>query len=211
MSRSSRIAAALVAGMLGSLVVMALHPTGTDVVAIAESGGRDLMARGIHALAIGLQPLLLAGYLGLALTLPHRDLAVLGIVAYGVGTLAVVIAAAISGLTITPLLESSVAATGSARDVILAQVRFAFLVNQAFTKVFVGLAGIAIACWSVAMRGDARFPAALRGLGVVIATAGVGGIVAGRLALDVRGFGLIVLAQAVWTAWVALRLVTRER
>ena len=207
MSHPSRVAAALIVGILGSLVVMALHPTGTDVIAIAEAGGRDLLARGIHALAIGLQPLLLAGYVGLALMLPHRDLAVLGLVAYAVGTTAVVGAATISGLTITPLLEDSVAASGAAREMILTQVRFAFLLNQGLTKVFVALAGVAIACWSLAMRGDARFPAALRWLGLVLAVVGVGGIVTGRLALDVQGFGMIVLGQAAWTVWVGERLV----
>jgi hypothetical protein len=119
----------------------------------------------------------------------------------------VVGAATISGLTITPLLEDSVAASGAAREMILSQVRYAFMLNQALTKVFVALAGVAIACWSVAMRGDARFPASLRWLGLVLAAVGVGGIVAGRLALDVQGFGMIVLGQAIWTVWVGERLV----
>ena len=204
MSHPSRVSAALIVGMVGSLVVMALHPVGSDVVAAAAAGQRDVMARAIHALAIGIQPLLLAGYLGLALMLPNRDLATLGLVAYAVGTTAVVGAATLSGLVITPLLESTVTATGAAREMILAQIRFAFLFNQSLTKVFVALGGASIACWSLAMRGDPRFPAAVRWLGAVVAVVGVGGILAGRLALDVRGFGLIVLGQAAWTCWVAV-------
>lgn len=203
MYHSSRVSAALIVGMLGSLVVMALHPTGQDVVASAAAGGRDVVARAVHAFAIGLQPLLLAGYLGLALMLPSRDLAVLGVVTYAVGTSAVVGAATLSGLVITPLLEQSVTATGTTQEIILAQIRFAFSMNQSLTKVFVALGGIAIACWSIAMKGDARFPAAVRWLGLLVAIVGVGGIAAGQLALDVRGFGLIVLGQAVWTCWVA--------
>ncbi len=210
-SHSARVATALIVGMLGSLVVMALHPTGTDVVAIAAAGGRDLVARGVHAFAIGLQPLLLAGYLGLALTLPRRDLAVLGLSAYAIATIAVVAAAMLSGLVVTPLLEDSVAATGSAREILLAQIRFAFLMNQSFTKVFVALAGVAVACWSLAMRGDRRFPATLTWFGVTLAVVGVGGIAAGRLALDVMGFGLIVLGLAAWTCWAAGCLLRDDR
>jgi hypothetical protein len=190
--------------MLGSLVVMALHPTGHDVVASAAAGGRDVMARAVHAFAIGLQPLLLAGYLGLALMLPKRDLAVLGFVAYAVGTCAVVGAATLAGLVITPLLEASVTATGTAQEIILSQIRLVFAMNQALTKVFVALGGIAIACWSLAMHRDPRFPVALRWLGLTVAFVGVGGIVAGRLALDVQGFGLVVLGQASWTCWAAV-------
>ncbi|HQW67433.1 MAG TPA: hypothetical protein PLJ23_10370 [Gemmatimonadales bacterium] len=210
MSHPSRVSAALIVGMLGSLVVMALHPTGQDVVAIANAGGRDVMARAIHAFAIGLQPLLLAGYLGLALMLPNRDLAVFGVVTYAVGTSAVVGAATLAGLVITPLLEASVSTTGVAQEIVLSQIRFAFAMNQALTKVFVSLGGIAIACWSIAMRGDARFPATLRWLGITVAVIGVGGIAAGRLALDVQGFGMIVLGQASWTCWAAV-CVARTR
>lgn len=203
MSHPARVAAALVVGILGSLVVMALHPTGADVLASTAAGRGDALARSIHAGAIGLQPLLLAGYLGLALMLPRRDLAVLGFSVYAVGTAAVVMAATLSGLVITPLLEATLSASDATRELLSAQARFAFLMNQSFTKVFVVLAGIAIGCWSVAMRGDARFPAALRWLGMLLAVAGVIGIAAGLIALDVLGFGLVVLAQATWTCWVA--------
>jgi hypothetical protein len=196
----------MIVGMVGSLVVMALHPTGGDVVAAAEMGGRDAMARGIHALAIGLQPLLFAGYLGLALSLPHRDTAVLGVVAYGLGTCAVMMAAVLSGLVITPLLEGTVGADDTTRRMLEAQIRLAFSMNQSLTKVFVALAGVAIGCWSVAMRGDARFPALLRVLGIGVAVVGVGGIVTGRIALDIMGFGMVVLVQAAWTCWAAVSL-----
>lgn len=203
MSHSARVAAALVVGILGSLVVMALHPTGPDVLASTAAGRGDALARSIHAAAIGLQPLLAAGYLGLALSLPRRDLAILGFAAYAVATTAVVGAATLSGLVVTPLLESTLTAGDAAKELILTQARFAFLLNQGFTKVFVSLAGVAIGCWSLAMRGDVRFPAGLRWLGIALAVAGVGGIAAGKLALDVLGFGLIVLAQASWTCWSA--------
>lgn len=209
MSHPARVAAALVVGILGSLVVMALHPTGADVLSSAAAGRGDAMARSIHAGAIGLQPLLLAGYLGLALMLPRRDLAVLGFSVYAVGAAAVVMAATLSGLVITPLLEATLSATDATRELLNAQARLAFLMNQSFTKVFVVLAGIAIGCWSAAMRGDARFPAALRWLGMLLAVAGVVGIAAGVIKLDVLGFGLVVLAQATWTCWVAGCLIRK--
>lgn len=210
MSHSTRVATALIIGMLGSLVVMALHPTGSDVVAIAAAGGRDTIARGVHAFAIGLQPLLVAGYLGLALMLPRRDLAVLGLVTYGLGTGAVVGAAVVSGLVITPLLEASVAASGTAREMLQAQITFAFLLNQSLTRVFVVLGGIAILCWSVAMHRDPRFGLALRALGVLLGVVAVGGIATGHLALDIAGFGAIVLGQAIWTIWVAVTVMRGE-
>lgn len=183
---------------------MALHPTGGDVMREAAMGGSNAIARGAHVLAIAMQPLLAAGFLGLTLRLrQRRDLATTAYVGYAIATLAIVIAAACSGLVSPALIERAVAVDGAERAVWLAQARFAFILNQAMAKIFVGLTAGAIVCWSLAMRGEAGFPRALAWGGVVLGSAGVAAIVAGRLALDVRGFGVVVLLLAGWIVGVA--------
>jgi hypothetical protein len=56
------------------------------------------------------------------------------------------------------------------------------------------------------MRGEAAFPVAIRLLGGVVSATGLRHFVRGDLALDVRGFGIVVLVLAVWVVGVAVCL-----
>jgi hypothetical protein len=207
MTRAQRIASALIVGITGSLVTMALHPTGGDVAREAAAGGSNAVARGAHVLAIAMQPLLAAGFLGLTLLLARRrEVAVTAFVSYAIATVAVVIAAACSGLVSPRLIEAAMAADGVERAGLLAQARFAFVLNQAMAKIYVGLAAGAIVLWSAAMRGDAAFPQPLAWFGLGVGGIGVVAIVSGRLPLHVQGFGLVVLVLAAWIVGVAAAL-----
>ncbi len=203
--RTSELAAlALVVGTVGSLVTMALHPTGPEML-LAARGGSATLARGVHVLAIAMQPLMLAGTLALAVRLrAARELAVLGFAAFSLATFAVLVAAAASGLLATDLAESIVEAEGTARELQAELLHYTGHVNQAFAKIYVGMMSVAITSWSLAMRRVPPFPAALAWLGVAIALVEVVGMATGRLHLDVHGFGAVVLAQAVWVMWTAL-------
>ena len=84
-------------------------------------------------------------------------------------------------------------------------------INQAFAKVFVGLSALAIAPWSVAMRGHQAFPRGLSLLGMLVG-GGLGiALVGGQLRLDVHGFGAVMIAQSLWTLWVAACLRRLDR
>src|SRR5687768_3345602 len=77
MTTDRTAALALVAGSLAGLVTMVLHPTGRDVVHGASVGGANVLNAAVHGLAIGAQPLVLAGALAIVLRLrARRDLAV---------------------------------------------------------------------------------------------------------------------------------------
>lgn len=208
MTRSQRSAVALVAGILGSLVVMALHPTGADVAKVAAAGGTHAVARNVHILAIMMQPLLLAGTLGLTVRLRrHTDVAALGFVSYALGTVAIMFAAVCSGLLAPDLIAAAVQSADPAeRERFLAQAHFVGDMNQAMAQVWVALAALAIGLWSLAMRGEAAFPVAIRVLGAVVSVAGLWHFAAGDLALDVRGFGIVVLVLAVWVVGVGVCL-----
>jgi hypothetical protein len=207
MTRPQRIATALIVGITGSLVTMALHPTGSDVAREAAAGGSNAVARGAHVLAIAMQPLLAAGFLGLTLLLTRRrELAATAFVGYAIATMAVVIAAACSGLVSPKLIEAAVAADGAERAGYLAQARFAFILNQAMAKIFVGLTAGAIVLWSAAMLGGDGFPRPLAWFGIVVGGSGAVAIVSGRLPLHVQGFGLVVLVLAAWIVGVAVAL-----
>ncbi len=213
MTRAQRSAVALIAGIVGSLVVMALHPTGSDVARVAAQGGTNAVARNVHILAIAMQPLLLVGTLGLTAQLRrHVDLAVTAFIAFALGTVAIVVAASCSGLIAPALIEAGVkAADAAVRDGYLAQAHLIGRINQAMAQIWVGFAALGIVLWSFAMRGEAAFPLWIRGLGLLVGAAGIVHLVTNTLALDVRGFGIVVLVLATWIVGVGACLWQADR
>lgn len=212
MTRAQRSALALIAGITGSLVVMALHPTGADVARVAAAGGTSHVARNVHLFAIALQPLLMAGTLGLTLQLRrHADLAALAFISYALGTVAIMLAATCSGLLAPELIAEGVRATEAAvRDGYLSEARLVGRINQAMAQLWVGFTGAAIVLWGLAMRGEAAFGVWVRGIGFVVGGAGVVLLVSGGLALDVRGFGVVVLVLSGWIVAVGWALWRAE-
>lgn len=201
---SSRTAAiAIILGCLAILVTMVLHPTGREAIADGGHGTVLIRAALVHALAIGALPLLLGGMAALSWRLRTQPLASgLGFASFVLATCAVLIAAAASGF-IAPALVRALPVDGSARDVLLNQVHYTGEVNQAFAKIYVGLTGMAIVAWCIAMRGDRAFGALLRGYGIIAGVLPCAGVAIGHLRLDVRGFGLVVLLHTTWMAWAA--------
>ncbi len=78
--------------------------------------------------------------------------------------------------------------------------------NQACSRATVVAASVAVVLWSVHIgrRGGRRWLAVL---GVAAGGVPTGLLLAGRLPMDVHGFGGFVLAQGVWTLAVAVTLL----
>ncbi|MGV3708551.1 MAG: hypothetical protein ACO1Q7_06890 [Gemmatimonas sp.] len=198
---------ALIAGSSAGLVTMALHPTGGDVVTNAAQGGRNVMAVGTHALAIGAIPVLVGGLLTLTRRLETHAGAWFALVAYVFASVSVLIAATASGL-ITPALMSNYAKADEAtRAIIHSQSYYTHMINQAFAKIFVVMSAAAIMLWSVAMRGNNAFGNALRVYGPVAGTAMILGVLSGHLQLEIHGFGAVMIAQGVWMVWTGVALM----
>ncbi len=207
MHRNQKAALALTIGTIGTFVTMGLHPTGAETISNSAGGGANMLARGVHALAIAMLPLVLTGMLLLTLQLRAQfELAVTAYTSYALAVFAVLVAAAASGL-LSPAMADHMATTdGAARDLALQQFRFSGQINQAFSKIYVSLSSLAIVLWSIAMRATPPFSRLLVSLGVIVGLLGIAGIFSGRLHLGVHGFGLVVLAQGVWTLWTARSL-----
>lgn len=209
MTRDAKAGVALTCGSVAILATMVLHPTGADTLHNAGAGAPNTLARGVHALAIGAMPLLLAGMLAVTWRLRARaELAVLAFTAYALGVVAVMMAAAMSGFIATSLADLAPTLDGAARDAVMQQFHYTGTLNQAFAKIYVCLAGSAFLLWSIAMRDTGGFPRALSWFGIVAGAAQLVAIASGRLPMNVHGFGAVVLLQSIWTMWVA-RALTR--
>lgn len=197
---------ALITGMAGTIITMALHPTGQDL-ASGHAASMMQLNVAVHTLALVCVPILFLGALGLTqrLASPNR-LALSGLVLFGFAEVAVMIAAAASGL-ITPGLFHHMSEAGpTATDAWRAAMTLTGHLNQAFALIFTVASSVAIVLWSAAILKSSAFARALGVYGCILGPLTILSVLSGHIRLNVHGFGLVVLGQAIWfvTAGVLL-------
>jgi hypothetical protein len=208
---SDRIAgSALVLGALATLVTMALHPTGADLVRDFDTHARtNVLAHSLALVGLGL-----IFFGGLGLTRRLRDstgVATAALVAWGMAVVAGLVAAVASGMIAPHLIQDLAALDGPRAEATSTVLRYNHLVNNGFAAVLVVASALAVVFWSVAILRTRALPKWVGVLGV-----GVGGLISvaflsGHVGLDVHGFGLIILTQAVWLVAVGAMLVRSGR
>ncbi len=119
------------------------------------------------------------------------------------------IAPAISGLVGTEILRH-VIERGADSEQWRTLMKYNFLINQAFAKIFVVASCAAIVLWSLTIIKSRAFPVALGIYGLLLGPALVIAMVSGGLSLDAHGFGLVIFSQAIWFI-VAGILLLRSR
>jgi hypothetical protein len=190
---------ALISGALVGIVTMAFHPTGHDLSAPGRFESVAKLAVFVHMLAVASAPISFLGALALVQRLQAPDrLAVSALVVYGFGLFALIIAAAASGFVATSMARELAASSGAAKetwDVLLDSNHF---VNQAFAKLFVVAASIAIVVWSIAIVKSRALGRAIGIYGIVLGPPTVVLLLSGHLRLDVHGMGAVVLTQSIW-------------
>lgn len=198
--------AALIAGAAMGVVTMAFHPTG-HAIARDPTGAVARLSTGVHALALASVPVLLLGTVALTRRLAgRRVLAELALCFHLLAAVAALLAAVTSGLLSTELAARAAGEEGAARDATVLLLRYSGLLNQAFARVLVGASSVAIVLWSLAVLRTRQLPRAVGMLGLAVAGATLAVLLAGRLRLDVHGFGAVVLGQAAWQVLVGLAL-----
>ena len=211
MDTNRSAALALIGGSLAGLVTMILHPTGHDVITNASTGAANTLNSAVHLLSIVAQPLILAGALAVTARLrAGRDLAVTAYVFFALGGVCIIVAAVASGFIAPALLGGMATASEAQRAGMLADLRFAGIVNQAFAKVYVTFAGLAIMLWSLAIMKGREMSRVLAVYGLVAGPILVAGVTADILTLDIHGFGAVVLAVGLWMIWAGRSLLVES-
>jgi hypothetical protein len=190
----------MIAGTVGAMVTMMIHPTGHDLLASPDSVDRvAAVTAGVHALAIFTTGVTLIGCTGLS-----RRIGVLrpgvtaALTAYWIAAIAVISAATISGF-VSPVVGKAMLAADPAGRPALQQLFFlSGALNQGFAKVYVLASALAIALWSVSLMRTRVLPVALAWGGFAVAALTLGAIGIGNLRLDVHGFGAVVFVEGVW-------------
>jgi hypothetical protein len=196
---------ALIAGSLGGILTMAIHPTGAASLTPGQVEHLALVSAIAHSIAMLSFLLLFLGACGLTRRLaafartPDPDrLAFAALVTFGFACVAVLIATAVSGFIVPDILRHMArdgAATVPQYRLIVDAV---FQFNQAFARIFSVGASAAIALWSVSALRNGGIGRGIAIYGCVVATLLTAGIVIGHLRLDVHGMAVVVLGQVIW-------------
>ena len=190
---------ALIIGAVSGMITMSLHPVaGAHPITPEQFEKLAILMIGVHVLAIAGIPFSFLGALALTRRLdsPGR-IAMTGLVIYGLGLVAVMIAPAMSGLVGTEIIRKMIA-HGPGTEQWRTLMEYNFLINQAFAKIFVVASCSAIALWSFMIVKNRALPIAIGIYGLLLGPVLVIAMMTGGLSLDVHGFGLIIFGQAIW-------------
>jgi hypothetical protein len=196
---------ALIAGSLGMIITMALHPHGAVAAAQVESMARNLTI--VHSLALASLMVLFLGALGLSQRLRSADrFDIIGLVLFAFASIAVMNAAVMDGLVAPNVMRRIVEAGAGGGESWRVAFRYNFEVNQGFARLYAVSSSAAIIFWSLSIWRNRTLARGLAVYGFVIGAASVIAVAVG-LGMDVHGFGAVVLGQAIWfvTAGVLLR------
>ncbi len=207
--RASGVVLAL--GAIVMLVFMALHPT-THVHNAPGFLTRNLSGI-VHGTLIGAMGLLALGLLGFAERLgPHRMAVRAGFIAYAIGTVAHTGAATVNGFIVPGLVGAYAGASPHAdHGALTEQLRPLLLlcreVNGSAARLGVVAMSIAVVLWSLVL---VRRPGAARAIGVLGLICGLipPVLLAGNLLpMNVQGFRVRVIVQAIWYLAVSVQLI----
>jgi hypothetical protein len=201
---------ALVAGSVGMIITMALHPTGHELFTPGQFRLVAQMIVATHALGLLSAAVLFLGALGFSRFLGWADrMSVAALVLYGFAMTAVMNAAVASGL-LAPAIGRHLA---DAEPAGAESWRVAFqcngIFNQGFATVFVVTSSLSIALWSISILRGQKMPTGLGVYGCTAAALTMIGVLSGHVRLNVHGFGAIVLGQAIWYVIAAFLLYNK--
>ncbi|HEV7509747.1 MAG TPA: hypothetical protein VGS07_33045 [Thermoanaerobaculia bacterium] len=204
---------ALIAGSLGGILTMAIHPTGGGSLNADHLAHLSLVSGIAHSVAILSFILMFLGACGLMRRLaafarkPNPDhLAFAGVVTFGFSCVAILIAATISGFIVPSILRHMVSDGAALTPQNHSIVDAVFQFNQAFSRLYSVGTSLAMALWSASALRNGGLGRGIAYYGCVIAALVTAGIVVGHLRLDVHGMAAVVLGQAIWFIGTGVQL-----
>ena len=198
---------ALIAGSLGSILTMAVHPVGTATLTLEQVERLAIASAAAHSLAIVSFFVLFLGACGLARKMAAEDrIAFAALVSYGLACVAGLIAASVSGFIVPEIIRHmahDAAANAGQWNMIIYAV---FQINQAFARILAVASSVAIVLWAVSALRNGALSRWIAVYGCIVAPLVMVGIGSGHLRLNVHGMALVAIAEAVWFIVVGAQL-----
>lgn len=210
MTDNRKAGIALIAGSLGGILTMAIHPLGMASQTADQVAHLSLISGAAHSLAIVSVLLLFLGACGLTRCIAAPDrISFVAIVTYGFARVAIMIAAAVSGFTVPDLMKHVVRDVADATHQWQIVIDGIFQINQAFARIYSVAAAIAIIHWSVSALRNGGLGRGVAIYGCVVPPLIILGIAIGHLRLDVHGMTLVMLGLVIWFILVESQLCSR--
>lgn len=184
-----------------SIAFMLHHPSiGSDTLPerLQELSNKAMISAWVHGLLIVLMTGLFYGGVGLSQRLGlQRTLPVLALILFGLGTLAYMLAAIVSGF-ITPDLGEYFNRHPEQLASAESLLRAAWAANQAFARAGLIATAAAMTCWSAALCSQPGLRRWVGLAGLLLALIPAALLLTGHLALQVTGMTATVIAVSVW-------------
>lgn len=198
---------ALIAGSLGGILTMAIHPAGAASLTADQVAHLAVTAAAAHSLAMVSFVILFLGACGLIARIAAADrVAFAAIVTFTFACVAVFIATAVSGFIVPSIMRHmvrDVAANAQQWKIVIDAI---FQINQAFSRIYSVAASLAILLWSVSALRNSGLGRGVATYGCVVTPLIILGIVSGHLRIDVHGMSIVVLGHAIWFIIVGAEL-----
>lgn len=166
----------------------------------------------VHAGAIAFGIVEMICFCGFALMLGiGRPMVLAGLVAWAVGTFALISAAAINGFAVPYLAADFAQNPLENAQLFEALLRFAWALNQTWDKIGLLSWAAAICSWSLLLVMCSGWPRLLGVLGGLSGAAIVFAITSGRVTMDAHGFVLSTAVFSLWTLGAGLLMVNGDR
>ncbi|HSB52864.1 MAG TPA: hypothetical protein VLD58_00835 [Gemmatimonadales bacterium] len=210
MDNPRRAGQSLLVGILLPLVVLGMHPTAHDLT--ADSGQRMTVVNHlVHGIALASQPIVMLGLIGLSQFLGWTPFTTGGIVFYSASMVGMMTAALASGFVASDVLAAAQGGAGGATPDVDLLLNYTHYWNQAFAKLGIIAAGIALVLWSLEILDGRRLSRLSGYVGVIVGIVLALGVLSGRFALNVPGIILATGLEALWMAMVGIQLIRAER
>lgn len=210
MTDNRKAGIALIAGSLGGILTMAIHPTADGHLAPEQVTHLAVVSAVAHSIALVSVVVLLLGACGLAQSIAAADrLSFAALVTFGFACVAIFIAATVSGFIIPGIMK--LVAHDASVDPRLWQIVISgiFQINQAMSRIYSVAASLAIVLWSVSVLRNSALSRAIAIYGCLISVLIIAAIGSGHLRLNVHGMAAVWLSQAIWFILVGAQLCTR--
>jgi hypothetical protein len=203
---------ALIAGSVGMLFTMAIHPVGHGPMAPEQIARLAIVSGIAHSIAMVSVLVLFLGACGLTWCVAAEDrIAFTAIVTFGFACVAISIAAAVSGFIVPAIMKHMAQDVADAAHQWQVVIYGIFQINQAFARIYSVAASLAIVLWSVSALRNGGFGRGIAIYGCVISTLIIIGVCVGHLKLDVHGMTVIALGQAIWLIVVGYQLLSQAQ
>lgn len=190
---------ALIAGSIGGIVTMAIHPTAGGPLTVAQVDRLAIVSGVAHSLAMVSVVVLFLGACGLAKGIAAGDRASFaGIVTFAFACFAVFIAATVSGFIVPSTMKHMARDTAANMHLWQVVIDGIFQINQAFAEIYSVAASLAVILWSVSVLRNGGMNRGIAVYGCVISAVIIVGIGVGHLRLNVHGMALVWFGQAIW-------------